>query len=526
MPPSEQSDRPPPSSESPRATRDVLLLAAATLLTFLICYLVAADIWQVGVEGEWTWNVFERPAGPIEGSTGIVLATLLAIALALCLRTGLATPRAEWPSTLLILLLALGFITQLDDAGPFGPAQPVLVTAPGWQGGYYGEAVRVEEMGAYLANYADMIERLRVDDIHRGHIANHPPGPVLFHWLVNRFLDANPFLAKEWLGVGEPQLQLLHGQTQRLVGARVSHGEFAGIWAGGFLLRCLYWLTLPAIYLIARRLYDARTALIATALAALIPSLNIFAPYVDQALPFFAAWAFLLWHESVRRKSWAWAAGGGALLALGLMWSLALLLGVALIGFGTLLIFWKEWRGSPSPINWRGWAAVAAGGVLGFVFVCLLPKLIFDYDTVRVWKICLSQHAGFAVLFKRSHLPWLLFNPIEFLVFSGVPLSFFFLWESATTARTWWRRRTESALPLSPWALILVLAVVNVSGKNLGEVARLWMFLMPFAALGAARALQRLDRGRGWPAAWIAGLMAVQTLTFRLVLDVFNLMAE
>ena len=219
----------------------------------------------------------------------------------------------------------------------------------------------------------------------------------------------------------------------------------------------------------------------------------------------------------------AWAALSGAIVVVGLLWSMSLLATVALIGAYSLLVAWRgavEGRGGPGR---SGWLRATFGWAAGFLISSLLPTLLFGYDVWSVWRTCLSQHATFAAHFPRSYWAWTLFNPVEFAVFAGLPAFLLLMVAAAADFRRWWPERRRRALSSLPWALLVVLAALNFSGKNLGEVARLWMFLMPFAAAAGACALASLDGKRGWIAAAVLALAAVQLMVFRLSLNVFGL---
>jgi len=69
-------------------------------------------------------------------------------------------------------------------------------------------------------------------------------------------------------------------------------------------------------------------------------------------------------------------------------------------------------------------------------------------------------------------------------------------------------------------SFVALLLVLNFSGKNLGEVARLWMFLMPFAVLGAGKVLENVEIRM---VAAMAGAQAVQVVAFKLALDIFSI---
>ena len=283
------------------------------------------------------------------------------------------------------------------------------------------------------------------------------------------------------------------------------------------------WLALILVYLLVRDVCSRETALLALALSALVPSLHLFSPYPDLLFPLFAVAAFYSWHRALRRGSVPWAALSGAITVVGLLWSMSLLATVALLGAYSLLAAWRGAGEGCGGAGRSGWLRVICGWAAGFLISSLLPTLLFGYDVWSVWRTCLSQHATFAALFPRSYWAWTLFNPVEFAVFAGLPAFILLMLATAADFRRWWPDRRRRALSSLPWAVLVVLAALNFSGKNLGEVARLWMFLMPFAAAAGACALVSLDGRRGWIAGAVLALAAVQLMVFRLSLNVFGL---
>jgi len=534
-----------PESPLPRFGQAHLLLSAAAILTLLVCILVGGRFWSIGIPGEWTWAYFDEPASWLNALVPAVFGALFILLISVCLCRDIHRKLDEIVTVILALSLAAAIIHSVAAAGPLGKLQPLPVTTAPGVGGYYAEAVHVRDMGGYLAAYPETIASLKVDDRVRGHIADHPVGPILFHWLINRSLERFPSLADLFLpgDADDPalrrraQFSINLRDPERYAGdppdpnrklhlaekqAKLSRGAFAGIWAAAFLLRSAYVLALIPLYLLARERYDRRVALAAVALAALIPSLHLFSPYPDQALIFFAAWAVYAWHRALKTSLIRWAVLAALAIFLGLLWSLSFTLIVAFLGLATLIMAWKRLL-AERRLPWRAWTRLAVAGGAAFLALSLLPMILFDYDTWSVWRICLSQHATFADIFKRTYWPWLLFNPVEFVVFTGVPTALLLLAALVAQWRDWRPRWKDTALPPLPWALIGVLAIVNLSGKCLGEGARLWMFLMPFAALAAAPALVGCDRRRGWPAACLLGLATIQVIVFQLVVNVFTI---
>ena len=479
-----------PSKDNGPQTADsrkcnLLLLLGIAGATLLVCILVGARTWNLGITGQWTWAYFDQPAPLLYALPAACFCLLLALVISFYLRHGITRKLDEIIAVFLCLAIAFGISHHLAEAGPLGKFQPVPVTTAPGNGGYYAEAIHAKDMGAYLAGYADTIATLKIDDRVRGHVADHPAAPILFHWLVNRTMEKASFIQKWFLPPDDINTSKLCELAENAVNlrdperytadppdpnrklriinppTRLSSGQFAGIWAAAFLLRLAGILALIGIYLLGRELYAKEAALLALALAALIPSLHLFSPYPDQALTFFGVWAFYAWRRAAKTKHLRWAALTAILIFLGLLWSLSFMLLVAVIGLATVLTAWRESL-TPPRLHWQAWARLAGVGAAIFLTVSLLPTLLFDYDTWRVWKICLSQHATFAETFHRTYWPWLFFNPVEFAVFTGVPIAALIIAALATQTRQWWPRRKQAALPVLPWALISVLVVVGL----------------------------------------------------------------
>ena len=529
--PSNRADECPPFPESAGPLR-IAVLALIALTTLLVSALVWTQAWPIGIAREWQWPYFPRPESCAAAAPALFLCALMAAVVAVFLRRGLSKKRNEIVAAGLCAALSLGIILETAQAVPTAPYDAYNSIVAPWAGGYYAEAVHVSDMGAYLKDYARMIPRLRVDDPIRGHIADHPAGPVVFHWAVNRTLDRWPAAARWFTPAGAEEAIGSAAQggpltyrraADELARSNLSDGEFAGIWASALLFRLGCWLALILVYLLVRDLCSRETALLALALSVLIPSLHLFSPYPDLLFPLFAVAAFYSWRRALRRGSVAWAALSGAIVVAGLLWSMSLLATVALIGAYSLLPAWQgaaEGRGGPGR---GGWLRAILGWAAGFLICSLLPTLLFGYDVWSIWRTCLSQHATFAALFPRSYWAWTLFNPVEFAVFAGLPAFILLMVAAAADFRRWRPERRRRALSSLPWALLVVLAALDFSGKNLGEVARLWMFLMPFAAAAGACALASLDGKRGWIAGAVLALAAVQLMVFRLSLNVFGL---
>jgi hypothetical protein len=141
--------------------------------------------------------------------------------------------------------------------------------------------------------------------------------------------------------------------------------------------------------------------------------------------------------------------------------------------------------------------------------------------------VCFEKHAGFAQSFGRTYWKWALFSPVEFALFMGVPVACLVLWRLARQVRIIPALKASrdklSQTDIILWSLVLTFVILDVSGKSLGEVSRLWMFLMPFGALVAAEEVSGWHRYSA-VAAILTLLMFMQWFVFSQALNVFGTM--
>jgi hypothetical protein len=120
----------------------------------------------------------------------------------------------------------------------------------------------------------------------------------------------------------------------------------------------------------------------------------------------------------------------------------------------------------------------------GFVAPLLTLWLVYDLNLLNVWRWNVLNHALFYEHNVRTWWKWLLVNPLEVLFAVGAPLA-------VVAAIGLYRgvvQRPRSSVAL---AVAFVWGLLWLTGKNMGEAARLWLFLLPWTIVLAA-----LPRGR------------------------------
>ena len=145
----------------------------------------------------------------------------------------------------------------------------------------------------------------------------------------------------------------------------------------------------------------------------------------------------------------------------------------------------------------------------GFLSLIALGWILTGANPLVVWTWNLRNHARFYVEYPRTYRAWLVVNPIELVVALGLPAV---VWCACGLAG-------PRSVPRSAWATLAVLVFLNLIGRNMGEVARLWMLFLPPILPAAGAGFCRM-RGGPLSLGISAGLLGVQTLALQTLIQV------
>jgi hypothetical protein len=219
--------------------------------------------------------------------------------------------------------------------------------------------------------------------------------------------------------------------------------------------------TAPLTYALARALLDQRRARFAALLVAFSPATLLF---------------------GVTSADWLYAAAGtgvAALLvrprlrALGCAaFALSALLSWALLAIGAWAAFVVARREGARRAAW-----LAAGCGLAVLALNGWLALAFGYDPIGALR---GTHDVYrhSVASRRPYAFWVLGSPVAFFVTLGLPTA-------------WLALRTRATLT---HALVLIVVASSVLGFTKAEVERIWLFVVPLAALAAAQSPARRPR--------------------------------
>jgi methylthioxylose transferase len=492
-----------------RTTTWLILLVQAALV-ILVAIAVGARVVPLGVPGEWEWLRVKVPPS----WDGLILASLAVAAYAGLAALGFkalaAKPgrRAEaaWLTGLLAAAISVQVIIPMGAAAGYDLTKWASVNYLPGSAGYF-KVARQQAAGdpwRFLAEYPEWIRGQ--DSLH---IGTHPPGLIAAQCLLMGVMERNPGLAG---------LLIDHMPGSVEAGFRVftehdpqplTRADRATLYATALLTLFACAGTVVPLYLLARVALPAPAAWAAAALWPLAPAANLFQPVADTAYPLLstsalalAAWAARLL-EQAGRPTYAGivlAIASGIVMSCGMFFTLAFLP----VGLIVALVVCCHPRAS----WWSRALLILAIGV-GFITLLIWGWEVTGANPIVIASWNLHHHARFYDEYPRTYRLWLVVNPVELAIALGLPSV---VWCVVALF-------APRGVPLSVWSTLLVLALANLIGRNMGEVARLWILYMPPLLVAAA---QGCTRWGSKPAA-LAGstaLLGVQTLALQSMIQV------
>jgi hypothetical protein len=465
--------------------RIVQIAACAGIAQVLLVWLPAVPL---GVPGEWTW--WRIPYS--DGNAAILfIGSLVAVPVgiayvALCRlgdpgRGGAETVRRIGLRLLALVIAGFAWLWVVQEAGPrdydrLGRA-PVVLFYPGFSG-YFTEARKIDDLAAYLASYESLMAEGDVL-----HLGTHPPGLIVGQRLLLDLFESSPQLTKFALALRPESARAATevvvesesiGGSQGRAGGPPTAAEQAELWTAAVLVQIAAAAAVIPLYHVASRSASPAAAWRTACLWPLVPAVAVFLPKADALLPLIGLSALALWYRPSPPGPLR-AAAAAAVFWLGMTVSLAMLPVAALAGLLSVQqILWE----TPA-LRRKAFVATllaACAAMAAFLTLTLLVWLAFDLNLFSVWSWNYRNHAAFYAQYDRTYWRWLFVNPVELAVGVGAPIAV------AAAASL----RQTAGTRLVPIAVFGVIALLWLSGKNSGETARLWLFLMPWLLWAAA----------------------------------------
>jgi len=475
-------------------------MRSAFWLTLIVSSLAAACVlwfgaFPLGVRGEWEWSRVE-PAIPLWLS--IVPPLIAAILYLAFVRFGARRIEhsrrwAVWMWLAGLSIAGFAWLWIIQESAPQGYQLSKAAWVLYFRGssGYFSEAHdNATDLTACLAGYE---KKMAEGDVL--HIGTHPPGLIVAFRGLMGICHAVPSLV-DLAGALEPDsvcgaLDALE-QTSAVPVSRVDR---AVLWLAALFVHVSAALCVVPLFGLLRRTNSASAAWIAASFWPAVPALAVFLPKSDCMYPVLATAFLWLWLSGLGRGSKILCGLAGIALFLGMTLSLAFLPVAFLALVTTICGFLRRGRakdfergapaaspqapGRPAGLafryaEWRSLIPAVACGAAGFSVPVVAAWAVLKLNLFAVWRLNMLNHAHFYRQFPRTWWKWALINPVEFSMAAGVPLAVLALWSM-------WRelRFSHSPAKAPAWAFLATFAILWLSGKNMGEAARLWIFLVP-----------------------------------------------
>jgi hypothetical protein len=386
--------------------------------------------------------------------------------------------------TLFLFFLALAIpliqAALLFPESPDVPRPLFYRTVSAGASGVFSVGTTIVDPVDFVRRYPELMPTFPV------HPQRYPPGLPLLFYAARQALQAVP-AGSEPLGLALRLYQCHDFTLMRLSNATIATALLQ------MALPAVMGLIVFPLYGLARRTVGERAALWATMAYPLVPSLALWSARWDQFYPLLtcAAW-YCFWRGLANGESritnhrsritpYVWLLSSGLLLAGASFLSFGPLALLAPLGLSALL--WAL----PYPER-RQWAYLALKALVfftGLIVPWLVYQVAFGSGFLDIWRVSMAYHLGLG----RNYWTWLVFHLYDFLAFLGVPLAIGLV---AGVGYAVWDVRCKQDTGVTPLAFAFGLLLLNVSGAAQGEVARVWLFLTPFATIAAAYGLSRL----------------------------------
>lgn len=174
----------------------------------------------------------------------------------------------------------------------------------------------------------------------------------------------------------------------------------------------------------------------------------------------------------------------GVGFCLGLMLTLALAPVALLLIIQTIMERWTR-RAEFNTRCVRADVGAVGCAVVGVAVPLIAVSLWGQCNIIAIWFQNLQNHGMFYTHNSRSFGTWLAVNPMEAAFALGLPIAGLVILGTIRSLRD----RASAAIGFSQTiAWIAVWLILWLSGKNMGEAARLWIFLAPWPVITAATA--------------------------------------
>ncbi|QDT99111.1 hypothetical protein [Gimesia aquarii] len=467
-----------------------------TLLPFLITVVITICLFwfskiPLGITSEWTWQRL-TDMGP-EMILGCIVSGIIFGAYVLV--TLLALSRIKFCSRWELSIWLVGLATSgmiwslmLQDSPPAEyrlSKAPFVLYYKGSSGYFTAARDEISDARDFMTHYEQKMKK--GDVLHEG---THPPGLPLFYLGLIQLCENVPKLQSLLLNSQPASFQ---EATETI--AQITAGsenpfknlDSAVLWLATIITLIMSSLTVIPLFWLSREFTSREVSWQIATFWPLIPATLIFQPKSDALYSIIAVLFLYFWVVAWKHNSKLLFILAGFFLWIGFFLTLAFL-PVALCGvfYYIFEVWYLHFDKSQHKSLWKQCFSAGFYSLLGFLLPTLLMAILFDLNLLNVWILNLQNHAGFYLQYPRTYWKWLLVNPIEISLALGLPLSWLVV-KSFYYQKRFPRNKDheyfDSSLKNLLFSCAIILGLLWLSGKNMGEAARLWLVFLPWFLL-------------------------------------------
>lgn len=251
-----------------------------------------------------------------------------------------------------------------------------------------------------------------------------------------------------------------------------------------YIFPVLSLLTLVPLSQLSKKIWNKSDAFIPSAIYIVLPPVVLFYLELDQFLhPLLLMSTLVLFFRTLETQAFRWAFINGVTIYLALFFSFSMI-------FAPVLIF--IWYGIDYLQNIRhntlsNHIKTALGLISGFLVTAFVFYLLLNYDPLLRYQHSIASHKylkDFETGYQQI-LDAILLNNGEFIHWAGIPIILLFFSRCAQSVSAVVKGKGKS-LDAFCVAFMFAFVLLNIFGQTRGEVARLWIFLLPPISLFSA----------------------------------------
>lgn len=363
---------------------------------------------------------------------------------------------------------------------------------------YYADVPAIDELG--LGVFLRDFSKPELFTQFSGHTRTHPPGGVIFLWIVSKIFGYN------------------------LVSTSLASILFTA-------------LTVIPIYKLAERLYDKRVALYALLIFLITPNFVMFTTTsMDGPFSVFPILSLFLFYEARKRETAPdisldtfrpYSLLTGICLAFGMFMTYS----TVVIGFFLCVIPLLERKRF---VHYLKMLAFAATGFIGFYLILFILTGFQPFEALwaSIKKDEIGMGTGYESIDRYLHLSFA--NLFAFLIGLGIPLVTVWIHQLVTSIKEWKQNSTltenENTGKQTHWLLcsgksdtfiigfLITLLFFTFSTLFTMEVERIWIFMVPFFVIPVAKYLTTRPRSDFY---WVSGMLVIQLILMEVLLNTY-----